>query len=71
MKVGEFLSKCNKQEIPFYLYNGNGGYKISCLECEFFKPNDRGIWQCNSFFISCCQQEFSEWLKEKEMPNEY
>ena len=37
MKVGEFLAKCNKQEIPFYLYKGNGGYKISCLECNFFK----------------------------------
>lgn len=42
MKIGEFLSKSYKDEIPFLLYHGNGkGYKISCLECDFFKPNEK------------------------------
>lgn len=70
MKIGEFLSKCNKEEIPFYLYRGNNGYKIPCVECEFFHQNN-GIWKCNSFFFSCCQQEFAEWLERVNMPNEH
>lgn len=71
MKIGEFLSKCNKEEIPFYLYRGNNGYKIPCVECEFFHQNDNGIWKCKSFFFSCCQQEFVEWLERVNMPNEH
>ena len=71
MKIGEFLSKTYKDEIPFLLYHGDGkGYKISCLECEFFKPNEKRIWQCNSIFIGGCRKEFDDWL-EKEMSNEY
>ena len=71
MKVGEFLSKCNKEEIPFYLYEGNKGYKISCLNCDFFNKNKQGIYQCTSLFYHNCQNEFSEWLIRKDMPNEY
>ena len=72
MKVGEFLSKCSKEQIPFYMYNGTGiGYKISCLECEFFKPNENGIYVCDSIFLSVCRDEFAEWLRDKDMPNEH
>lgn len=66
MKIGEFLHKCNKEEIPFFLYHGTGnGYKISCTECQFLKCNDKGIWKCESMFLSACQNEFSNWLNEE------
>lgn len=65
MKVGEFLKKCNKEEIPFYLYSGNNGYKISCMECQFFKQDKFGIWKCTSVFLSACQNEFGDWLNEE------
>ena len=66
MKIGEFLNKCNKEELPFYLYSGNGnGYKIPCIKCQFFKCSDKGIWQCTSMFLSACQSEFGDWLNER------
>lgn len=65
MKIGEFLNKCNKEEIPFFLYSGNNGYKISCTKCQFLKQNDKGIWKCESMFLSACQNEFSNWLNEE------
>lgn len=66
MKIGEFLRKCNKEEIPFYLYSGTGsGYKISCTECQFFKQDKFGIWKCTSMFLSACQGEFGDWLNEE------
>ena len=65
MKIGEFLKNCNKEELPFYLYSGNNGYKIPCTECEFFKQNNFGIWKCTSMFLSTCQGEFGDWLNEE------
>ena len=66
MKIGEFLKKCNKEEIPFYLYNGTGkGYKIPCVDCDFFKQNKNGIWKCESIFLHSCQDEFGKWLDEE------
>lgn len=65
MKIGEFLRKCNKEEIPFYLYSGNNGYKISCTECQFFNQDKFGIWKCTSMFLSACQGEFGDWLNEE------
>ena len=66
MKVGEFLKNCNKEEIPFYLYAGNGyGYKMPCTKCEFLKQNSSGYWKCTSMFLSGCQREFGDWLNEE------
>ena len=67
MKIGEFLSKCNRNEIPFYLYKGKGGYKIPCVECEFLKQDKFGIWKCESMFLSCCRDEYSDWLLQEEV----
>jgi hypothetical protein len=71
MKVSEFLSKCDKEQIPFYLYTGTGsGYKISCLDCNFFKKNKLGIYMCTSVFYNGCKDEFTKWVLEKDMPND-
>lgn len=70
MKIGEFLAKCNKEEIPFLLYKGNGGYKIPCVECAFFKQDKYGVYKCYSMFYEHCKTEFAEWLIEKDMPDE-
>lgn len=65
MKIGEFLNKCNKEEIPFFLYCGTGnGYKIPCTKCKFLSYN-KGIFKCESMFLSCCQDEFRKWLNEE------
>ena len=72
MKIREFLHNCEKERLPFILYSGNGkGYKICCLECNFFEPDENGIWQCDSVFLSCCREEFKDWVERTEMPNEY
>lgn len=61
MKVSEFLAK-QKEEIPFFLYKGNNkGYKIPCIECQFFQKNKIGFWHCTSIFLRKCQDEFAEW----------
>jgi len=66
MKIGEFLSKCSKEQIPFYMYHGTGiGYKISCLECEFLEQNKQGIWKCNSMFYSECKNDYYNWLNSE------
>lgn len=62
MKIGEFLRSCHKEQIPFYLYNG---YKIPCIECQFFKQDNFGIWKCTSMFLSACQNEYWNWLNEE------
>lgn len=74
MKIGEFLHNCDKDTLPFILYSGTGkGYKICCLDCEFFKP-ENNYWNCESAFYYGCKEEFGYWLKKeipKEIPNEY
>ena len=65
MKIGEFLRSCHKEQIPFYLYHGNNGYKIPCIECQFFKQDNFGIWKCTSMFLSACQSEYWNWLNEE------
>ena len=67
MKIGDFLHKCYKDELPFFLYCGTGkGYKIPCTKCQFFKyDKDKEIWKCVSMFLSSCQDEYRKWLNEE------
>jgi len=68
MKIGEFLSKCNKEEIPFILYKGNGeGYKIPCVDCDFYKQTKQGMYNCTSIFYDKCKQEFIDWITDEEV----
>lgn len=65
MKISEILTSIYKEEIPFVLYNGNKGYKINCINCQFFKQNEKGRWLCTSMFKNACREEFFNWLRSE------
>ena len=63
MKIIDVLNGVYKEEIPFLLYDGNNGYKINCLKCQFFEQNEKGRWHCSSMFLDACRKEFFNWTQ--------
>lgn len=69
MKIENFLQTKSKEEVGFILYNNTGiGYKINCLDCNFFKKNKNGFYKCSSLLESACRQEYYDLIKQ-EMPD--
>ena len=62
MKLEQFLQSKSKEEIAFILYNGTN-YKISCLQCQFYKKDNFGIFKCYSLFENQCRKEFYNWTE--------
>ena len=63
MKIEQLLQSKSKEEIAFILYQGNNGYKICCINCDFYKADKHNVHKCNSLFEIKCREEYYNWLK--------